>query len=93
MKSYINLWKPFIALLAIFVAIAACTGSNSAIPSTSPNDVATIVAATMEAIQAQATPTSITADRIANSSSCFADRPASSADPGPACRDPHQFPR
>ncbi len=59
MKSYINLWKPFIALLAIFVAIAACTGSNSAIPSPAPNAVATIVAATMAAIQAQATPTAI----------------------------------
>jgi len=59
MKSYINLWKPFIALLAIFVAIAACTGPNSAIPSPAPNDVATIVAATMQAIQAQASPTAI----------------------------------
>jgi len=59
MKSYINLWKPFIALLAIFVAIAACTGSNSAIPSPAPNDVATVVAATMEAIQAQTTPTAM----------------------------------
>ena len=60
MKSSINLWKPFIALLAIFVAIAACTGSNSAIPSPAPNAVATVVAATMEAIQAQATPTALT---------------------------------
>jgi len=59
MKSYINLWRPFIALLAIFVAMAACAGSNSAIPTTSPNDVATVVAATLEAIQAQATPTTI----------------------------------
>ena len=59
MKSYIHLWKPFIALLAIFVAIVACTGSNSAIPTTSPNDVATVVAATMGAIQAQATPTAM----------------------------------
>ncbi len=59
MKSYIILWKLIIALLAIFVAIAACTGSNSAIPTTSPHDVATVVAATMEAIQAQATPTSL----------------------------------
>ena len=57
MKSYNNLWTPFIALLVIFIAIAACTGSNSAVPTTSPNDVATVVAATMEAIQAQATPT------------------------------------
>ena len=53
------LWKPFIALLAIFIAIAACTGSNSAIPSPAPNDVATVVAATMQAIQAQATPTAL----------------------------------
>ena len=60
MKSSINLWKPFIALLAIFVAIAACTGSNSAIPSPAPNAVATVVAATMQAIQAQATPTALT---------------------------------
>jgi hypothetical protein len=59
-KSYINLWKPFMALLTIFIAIAACTGSNSAIPTTSPNDVATVVAATMQAIQAQATPTALT---------------------------------
>ncbi|HUI90171.1 MAG TPA: hypothetical protein VLX61_15740 [Anaerolineales bacterium] len=59
MKSYpTNLWKPVVALLGIFAAVAACTGSNSAIPSPSPNDVATVVAATMEAIQAQATPTS-----------------------------------
>ena len=57
MNSSINLWKLFIALLAIFVAIAACTGSNSATPSPSPNDVATVVAATMQAIQVQATPT------------------------------------
>ncbi len=53
------LWKPFFALIAIFVAVAACTGSNSATPSPSPNDVATVVAATMESIRAQATPTSI----------------------------------
>ena len=53
------LWKPFVALIAIFVAIAACTGSNSTTPTPSPNDVATVVAATMEAIQAQATPTAI----------------------------------
>jgi hypothetical protein len=59
MKSYLNLWKPFIALLAIFTAMAACTGSNSAIPSPAPNAVATVVAATMEAIQAQATLTAI----------------------------------
>ena len=59
MKSYTNLWKSLIALLATFVAIVACTGSNSTIPTTSPNDVATVVAATMQAIQAQATPTSI----------------------------------
>lgn len=52
------LWKPFIALLAIFIGVVACTGSNSAIPSPSPNDVGTVVAATMEAILAQATPTS-----------------------------------
>ena len=57
MKSYINLWKPFLALLATLFAIIACTGSNSAIPTASPNDVATVVAATMAAIQAQATPT------------------------------------
>jgi len=57
MKSSINLWKPFIALLAIFVAMVACTGSNSAIPSPAPNAVATVVASTLEAIQAQATPT------------------------------------
>jgi hypothetical protein len=59
MNSSINLWKLFIALLAIFVAIAACTGSNSATPSPSPNDVATVVAATMQAIQVQATPTAM----------------------------------
>ena len=59
MKSFFNLWKLFIALLATFVAIAACSGSNSAISTTSPNDIATVVAATMEAIQAQATPTSM----------------------------------
>jgi hypothetical protein len=53
------LWKPFFALIAIFVAVAACTGSNSATALPSPNDVATVVAATMEAIQAQATPTAI----------------------------------
>ena len=57
MKSYIHLWKPFIALVATVVAIAACTGSNSMIPTTSPNDVATVVAATMEAMQSQAIPT------------------------------------
>jgi hypothetical protein len=51
------LWKPFFASLAIFIAIVACSGSNSAIPTTSPNEVATVVAATMEAIQVQATPT------------------------------------
>ncbi|MGA7194172.1 MAG: hypothetical protein WBW94_11110 [Anaerolineales bacterium] len=51
------LWKPFFASLAIFIAIVACSGSNSAIPTTSPNEVATVVAATMEAIQLQATPT------------------------------------
>src|SRR5271169_4732889 len=53
------LWKPFLAILAIFIAAAACTGSNSAIPSPSPNEVGTVVAATMEAIQAQATPPSL----------------------------------
>ena len=58
MKSQSNLWKPFISLLSIFIAIAACTGSNNAVPTTSPADVATVVAATMEAIQAQVTPTS-----------------------------------
>jgi hypothetical protein len=58
-KSYKNLWKPLLALLAIFVAFVACTGSNSAIPTASPNDVATVVAATMAAIHAQATPTAL----------------------------------
>jgi len=53
------LWKPIIALIAIFAALAACTGSNSVIPSPSVNDVATVVAATMETMQAQAAPTSI----------------------------------
>jgi hypothetical protein len=51
-------WKALIAFLIIFAAIAACSGSNSAIPSPSPNDVATVVAATMQALQSpQATPT------------------------------------
>jgi hypothetical protein len=51
-------WKLLLALLAIFAAIAACAGSNSAIPSPSPNDVATVVAATMQALKPpQATPT------------------------------------
>ena len=51
--------KTLMALIAIVVAGIACTGTNSAIPTTSPNDVATVVAATMEAIQSQATPTII----------------------------------
>lgn len=51
-------WKLLPALLAIFAAITACAGSNSTIPSPSPNDVATVVAATMQALQPpQATPT------------------------------------
>ncbi len=58
MKSQVHLWKPLISLLSIFIAIAACTGSSSAIPTTSPADVATVVAATMQAIQVQTTPTS-----------------------------------
>ena len=58
MKSQANLGKPFIFILSILIAIIACTGSNSAVPTTSPADVATVVAATMQAIQAQATPTS-----------------------------------
>ena len=57
MRTFISLWKPFIALLVIFMAIAACTGTNSAVPTTSPADVATVVAATMAAVQAQASPT------------------------------------
>ena len=53
------LWKPFIAWIAIFVAVAACRSSNSAVPSPALNDVETVVAATMEAMHAQVTPTSI----------------------------------
>lgn len=53
------IWKPLMAALALFIAIAACSGSNSAIPTTSPNEVATVVAATMEAIHAQASPISM----------------------------------
>ncbi|HUH95751.1 MAG TPA: hypothetical protein VLZ89_00215 [Anaerolineales bacterium] len=56
--------KPLIALIAIFVGIAACTGSTSAVPTTSPVQVATVVAATMEAIHAQATPTAIAATLV-----------------------------
>jgi hypothetical protein len=59
MKPFITHWKPLIAALVIFIAIAACGGSNSTLPTPSANDVATVVAATMQAIQSQATPTSI----------------------------------
>jgi hypothetical protein len=58
--------KLLVAFLVIFMAIAACSGSNSAIPSPSPNDVATVVAATMQALQPpQATPTLVPPPTIA----------------------------
>ncbi|MGA7192679.1 MAG: hypothetical protein WBW94_03540 [Anaerolineales bacterium] len=53
------LWKPFIVLVVILAVIAACSSPNTAVPSPALNDVATVVAATMEAIQVQATPTAI----------------------------------
>ena len=84
------LWKPFFASLAIFIAIVACSGSNSAIPTTSPNEVATVVAATMEAIQAAS---HADRQRDTTDSYSFADHFAPASDLDPACRDPHQFPR
>ncbi len=54
-----NIW---ISALVVFILTVACVGS--AVPSTStpsPNDVATVVAATMQAITPQNTPTSIPA--------------------------------
>ena len=54
-----QLW---ISTLAVILLTVACVGSAApSVPTASPNDVATVVAATMEAISPQSTPTSVPA--------------------------------
>ncbi len=54
-----------VSALVVLLITVACVGSAApSVPTTSPNDVATVVAATMQAITPQNTPTSIPATAI-----------------------------
>jgi hypothetical protein len=60
------LLRPVVGLAAILIATTACLGSEPAVPTTSPNAVGTVVAATIFALTQQAalnTPTSIPATK------------------------------
>lgn len=52
-------FRLFIVLTAILAATMACVGSGTAVPTTSPDEVATVVAATMHAITPLASPTAV----------------------------------